>query len=248
MSVTLAVLSTDASKYTQWTVRALLVVLAAAQWRIAPVPSNELLRRVPRCVLGLVCFGVGISLFFAGNLGTGPWDVFHAGVAKVSGLPVGVVINLIGLAILPLWIPLKEKIGLGTVLNAVLIGMVVDLVKPRIGVSHQVGVRVLCVLAGVLIIGIGSGLYIGSGLGTGPRDGIMMGLSRMKLSVRTARTLVEAVTLVVGFLLGGKVGFGTVAFLCLIGPIVQVMIPRLSLPPLTPIVPTSSEASSQASS
>ena len=226
-------LSATTSNFTRWTVRALLVGLAAWQWRMAPVTSAELRRRVPQCVLGLVCFGIGISLFFAGDLGTGPWDVFHSGVAKVTGLPVGVVINLVGLAILPLWIPLKEKIGLGTVLNAILIGMVVDISKPRFGVSHNLGLRVVCVLAGVLVIGVGSGLYIGSGLGTGPRDGIMMGLSRMKLSVRTARTLVEAVTLALGFVLGGKVGFGTIAFLVLIGPIVQVAIPRFSLPPLS---------------
>ena len=228
----LAILSSDASRYTQWTVRGLLAVLAMLQWRNAPVPSGELARRVPRCVLGLVCFGIGISLFFAGNLGTAPWDVFHAGVGKVTGLPVGVVINLVGLLLLPLWIPLKEKIGLGTVLNAVLIGVVVDVVKPRLGVSDQLVVQVGYALGGVLVIGLGSGLYIGSGLGTGPRDGIMMGLARFKLSVRSARTLVEAVTLVIGLLLGGKVGFGTLAFLLLIGPIVQVTIPWLSLPPL----------------
>lgn len=227
-----AVLSPNAAHSTQWLVRGLLAVLAFFQWRNAPVSQAELVRRIPRCVLGLVCFGVGIALFFAGDLGTAPWDVFHAGIAKVTGLPVGVVINMVGLALLPLWIPLKERIGLGTVLNAVLIGVVVDIVKPRIGVSHMLWARVALAFGGVLIIGIGSGLYIGSGLGTGPRDGIMMGLARLKLSVRAARTLVEAVTLGFGFLLGGKIGFGTLAFLILIGPIVQVTIPRFSLPKL----------------
>lgn len=228
----LAALSPDAVRYTQWAVRGLLSLLAFVQWRNAPVPRDELIRRVPRCVLGLVCFGVGISLFFAGDLGTAPWDVFHAGLAEVTGLPVGVVINVVGLAILPLWIPLKERVGLGTVLNAILIGVVVDLVKPRIGVSDTWWMRIASALGGVLVIGVGSGFYIGSGLGTGPRDGVMMGLSRLGLSVRAARTLVEAVTLGIGFLLGGKIGFGTVAFLLLIGPIVQLTIPRFSIQPL----------------
>jgi uncharacterized membrane protein YczE len=230
--LTIAALSPHASVVTQWVVRCLLAVLAGYQWRNAPVAREELFRRVPRCMAGLVGFGVGISLFFAGNLGTGPWDVFHSGLAKVIGIPIGVAINLVGLLILPLWIPLKERIGLGTVLNAIVIGMVVDLVKPRLAVSHNLAVQVVLALSGILVIGVGSGLYIGSGLGSGPRDGIMMGLSRMRFSVRAARTLVEAVTLAVGFLLGGKVGFGTLAFLVLIGPVVQVTIPTFSLPPL----------------
>ena len=228
----IAVLSPATVTATGWVVRGLLAVLAIVQWRSSPVAKAELIRRVPRCVVGLTLFGVGIGLFFGGDLGTGPWDVFHSGLADTTNLPIGLVINLVGLAILPLWIPLKERIGLGTVLNAVIIGVVVDIVKPHVAVPSAMGLRVLLALAGIVTIGIGSGLYIGSGLGAGPRDGIMMGLSRAKLSVRAARTLVEVVTLVFGFLLGGKVGFGTVAFVVLIGPIVQVTIPHFSLPPI----------------
>lgn len=225
-----AALSPTAVRVAPWAVRALLAALAVVQWRSNRVSREELTRRVPRCVLGLVCFGFGIAVFFAGDLGTGPWDVFHSGLAKALGLPVGVVINIVGLAILPIWVPLHERIGLGTVLNAVIIGVVLDLVKPHLGVPEALVARVGLSLSGVFIIGVGSGLYIGSGLGAGPRDGIMMGLARLKLSMRTARTLIEVVTLALGFLLGGKIGFGTFAFLVLIGPIVQVTIPKFSLP------------------
>lgn len=182
--------------------------------------------------MGLVCFGVGISLFFKAGLGTAPWDVFHAGFAKFAKMPVGLVIILTGLAILLLWIPLKERIGLGTVLNAIIIGIVVDLVKPRIPDASELWLQVLMVLVGTTIIAIGSGFYIGSGLGEGPRDGLMVGLSKRGISIRVARTAVEAAALGAGLLMGGRVGFGTIVFLVLIGPLVQFFMPRLALPPL----------------
>lgn len=230
--VALAVVSARATTNVKYVVIALLALLAALQWRGAPVPARELVRRVPQCVAGLFCFALGIALFFHSQLGTGPWDVLHGGLSKISGLPVGVVINIVGLIVLPLWIPLKVRIGLGTVLNALLIGVFLDLVKPRMEDASAVWLQLVLAVLGVLIIGIGSGLYIGAGLGAGPRDGIMVGLARLGLSVRAARTLVEAVTLAVGWLLGGKIGLGTIIFLVGIGPIVQIALPRLSLAPL----------------
>ncbi len=209
-----------------------LALMAGWQFRKHPVPSAELVRRVPRCVMGLICFGVGIALFFKAGLGTAPWDVFHAGVAKVTKMPVGLAIIVIGLLILLLWIPLKERIGLGTVLNAILIGIVVDIVKPRIHQASAVWLQVFMVLAGTTIIAVGSGFYIGSGLGEGPRDGLMVGLAKRGISIRVARTGVEAGALVAGLLMGGRVGFGTIAFLVLIGPLVQFFMPRLALPKL----------------
>jgi uncharacterized membrane protein YczE len=190
------------------------------------------MRRLPRCLAGLACFGIGIAFFFASTLGTGPWDVLHGGLANKLNLPVGVVINLVGLAVLPLWFPLKEPIGLGTALNALEIGFVLDIVKPLLPVPHNIVMRVVFAFVGLFVIALGSALYLGSGLGSGPRDGLMMGLNRLGLSIRMARTLIEAVTCGLGVLLGGKVGWGTVIFLVGIGPVVQFLMPHFKLPPL----------------
>lgn len=211
---------------------AVLGLIAVVSWRRTSVPASELRIRLPRCVLGLVCFGVGISMFFAGSLGLAPWDVLHEGIARRTGIDVGLVINLVGLALLPLWIPLKQRIGLGTVCNAVIIGVTVDLALPILGHPHQLWTRIGLTLVGVVVVAIGSGWYIGSDLGAGPRDGLMLGLAQRGLSVRTARTLVEAATLCGGWALGGTPGVGTVIFLVGIGPLVHITLPRLSLTPL----------------
>jgi uncharacterized membrane protein YczE len=214
---------------------ALIAVLGSLTiWTLLrhPVPLLELKRRLPRCIAGLACFGIGISFFFSSTLGTGPWDVLHGGLARRTGLPTGVIINLLGIALLPIWIPLKERVGLGTVLNALVIGFVVDLVKPRLFHPTNLVIRVAFAVIGLFVIALGSGLYIGSGLGAGPRDGLMMGLKRLGMSVRTARTVIEAATLGIGWLLGGKIGFGTVLFLVGIGPLVQYSLKKLTLPPL----------------
>ncbi len=216
----------------------LIVVLGALTVRSLqqrPVPMVELRRRLPRCLLGLALFGVGIPLFVQSTLGTAPWDVLHAGLAKRSGLEIGLIINLVGLVVLPLWIPLKEQIGLGTVLNTLEIGLVVDFVRPRLPAQTTLVGQVAFVFAGLFAIALGSGLYIGSGLGAGPRDGVMMGLRRLGLSVRTGRTLVEFATVVLGLLLGGRVGFGTIVFLIGIGPLVQITLEHLTLPPLVSV-------------
>ena len=228
----LAVVSPTTITAARWGVVAVLAVIAAVQLRRHPIPPVELLRRVPRCIAGLCCYGIGIAVFFAARGGNPPWDVFHGGLSARTGVPVGLVINLVGIALLVLWIPLKERVGLGTVLNALVIGEVVDLVRPQLGNAHSVALQVTMVFVATLVIGLGSGLYIGAGIGAGPRDGLMLGLSRMGLSIRTSRWLIEAVTLCVGWLLGGRIGFGTVAFPVLIGPVVQYLLPRMSLPAL----------------
>jgi uncharacterized membrane protein YczE len=225
---------------------AVLGTLTVWSLRTHPISGTELARRVPRCVLGLAGFGFGITLFVKAKLGLGPWDVFHGGLAKKVGLPIGLVVNLIGLAVLPLWIPLKERVGLGTVLNTLVIGLVLDLTSPLVQPPENIVVRWTFVLVGLLIIAIGSGLYIGAGLGAGPRDGVMMGLRRFGLSVRTARTLIEVATMGLGYLLGGKLGLATVVFMVGIGPLVQIALRYLSLPALrssvSPIIPAGSES------
>lgn len=187
--------------------------------------------RLSRCIAGLALFGIGIALILEAHLGAAPWDVFHQGVAAKTGISVGNVIILTGLLLLLLWIPLRQRPGVGTLLNALEIGFSVDLVMPLIPGTDLLVVRFAYLVAGLLVIAIGSGLYIGSGLGPGPRDGLMMGLKERGISVRVARTAIELSVLVLGLLLGGKVGIGTVAFTFGIGPLVQVFLPRFALPP-----------------
>lgn len=194
-----------------------------------PIPSDRLPERLVRCIAGLALFGLGIAMFLASDLGLAPWDVFHQGVSERLGIPVGVVIEITGVFILLLWIPLRERLGLGTVLNAIEIGLVVFLLDGVLPVSGQLVPRVLYVAGGLVAIAAGSGLYIGAGLGSGPRDGLMLGLSKRGISVRVARTGVEVAALVIGLLLGGTVGVGTLAFTFGIGPLVQVFLPRLRI-------------------
>lgn len=191
----------------------------------------RLLERLARCVLGLALFGFGITLFVRAGLGLAPWDVFHLGVADSLDLSLGVVIIAVGFVLLLAWVPLSQRPGVGTVLNAVEIGMVVNLTKPLVGEAEALAVQVLMMSSGLLVVGLGSALYIGAGLGSGPRDGLMMGISgrtwgKRRVSIRTARTAVEASVLAAGFVLGGPIGIGTVAFMVGIGPLVQFLLPR----------------------
>ncbi|MFM2072917.1 MAG: hypothetical protein RLZZ623_3181 [Actinomycetota bacterium] len=181
---------------------------------------------------GLALFGLGIALILEAHLGAAPWDAFHQGVSRHTGISIGKVIVLTGLVLLLAWIPLRQRPGVGTLLNALEIGITVDLIEPLIPSADTLVLRVVYLTLGLLAIAVGSALYIGSGLGAGPRDGIMMGLSARGISVRAARTIIELVVLGAGVLLGGTVGIGTVAFAFGIGPLVHVLLPRLSLPPL----------------
>ena len=194
-----------------------------------PLPSDRFPERLVRCIAGLFLFGLGISMFLAAKVGMAPWDVFHQGMAKKLGISVGVMIEITGVFVLLLWIPLRQRLGLGTLLNAFEIGFVVWLIGDGLPHPHSLWVRVPMMLVGLVAIAAGSGLYIGAGLGPGPRDGLMLGLSKRGISVRVARTGVEAAVLVFGVLLGGSVGVGTVAFTLGIGPLVQHFLPRLRM-------------------
>ena len=173
--------------------------------------------------------GGGISAIIHGDLGLAPWDVLHQGVSEHTGIPVGTVIVIVGFVVLLAWIPLGVRPGLGTLLNAVLIGVVVDVIDPHLAVYEQPAARGGALAAGVVLFGAGSGLYIGAGLGPGPRDGLMTGLARRGHSIRLARTVLEVGVLAAGIGLGGSVGIGTAAFAFGIGPIVQYFLPRLQL-------------------
>jgi uncharacterized membrane protein YczE len=195
------------------------------------LPRDRFVERLVRCISGLFMFGLGISMFLAAKVGMAPWDVFHQGVSRHTGISVGIVIEITGVFILLLWLPLRERLGLGTLLNAFEIGFVVWLISDRLPHPHSLWVRVPMMLVGLVAIAIGSGLYIGAGLGPGPRDGLMLGLAKRGISVRVARTGVEAAVLVCGVVMGGSVGLGTVAFTLGIGPLVQFFLPRLQLHP-----------------
>jgi len=190
--------------------------------------------KLARCITGLAFFGFGITLFLRANLGLAPWDIFHKGLSEKFDISIGLVIEGVGLLLLLLWIPLRQRPGVGTILNAIEIGLVVNLTKPIIGEPDQLIIRALMVIAGVIVIGLGSALYIGAGLGSGPRDGLMLGLSKRsiagrQISIRVARTAVEISVMVAGLFLGGSIGIGTLIFMFGIGPLVQLILPRFEM-------------------
>ena len=185
--------------------------------------------RLARCVTGLACFGLGISMFVTARLGLAPWDVFHQGVSRHTGIALGWVIEITGFVLLLLWIPLRQRPGVGTILNALEIGLVVNLIGDHLPSTDRLVPRLAYVVGAVVVIALGSGLYIGAGLGTGPRDGLMVGLATRGYSVRVTRTILEAVVMASGIALGGRIGVGTLAFMFGIGPLVHVLIPRLEM-------------------
>ena len=178
--------------------------------------------RLPGLLLGLVLFGIGVALMAEAGLGLGPWEAFHQGISRLTGLELGTVSILLGVPILALWWPLGERPGYGTLLNVVLIGTSTNValsVLPAFGGSAA---QLAVMLLGVAVVAIGSGLYLAADLGAGPRDGLMTGLHRrFGWSIRRSRTAVELTVLLLGFLLGGTIGVGTVVFALGIGPLVQ---------------------------
>lgn len=201
------------------------------------LPWRETVRRLPRVCGGLILFGVGVAMMVAGDLGLGPWDVLHQGLSDLTGLGIGTIIILVGLVVVTGFIPLRERVGLGTLLNAVLIGATVSVFLAVVDEPDTIGPRILLMVGGPVVVAIGSGFYIGGGLGPGPRDGIMTGLSRRGISVARARTSIEVSVFVAGLLLGGSAGIGTIWFAVGIGPMVGFFLPRLSIDPPEP--PTS---------
>ncbi len=181
---------------------------------------------------GLALFGIGVALQKEGQMGLAPWDVFHEGFSQVLGWQFGRALVLTSFLVLLLWIPLRQRPGIGTLLNAVEIGVVADIAIAVLPEPDALWVRIPFMLIGVLLVGIGSGFYIGAGLGPGPRDGLMTGLAARGMKVSRARTSVELTVLLLGWILGGSVGVGTLVFALSIGPIVARTIPLLRLAPL----------------
>ena len=189
-------------------------------------------RRLVQLFVGLVLYGVSLALVLRAGLGLAPWDVLHQGLARRTGVSIGVVLIVVSFVVLLAWIPLRQRPGVGTVANAVLVGVFVDLSLAVIGDAHAWVWRIALLLAGVLLNGLATALYIGASLGTGARDGLMTGLVRRTgRSLRLVRTCLEVGVLVVGFLLGGSVGVGTVLYALAIGPIAHALLPVVTIAP-----------------
>ena len=157
------------------------------------VPTRvELRRRLPRLLPGLALCGVGLGLMVQAGLGLGPWEVLHQGISRRTGVPIGTVSILVGVPVLLGWIPLRQRVGVGTLLNVVLIGLTINATIAATSEAHATWLRWACMLGGVALMGVGSGLYIGAGLGAGPRDGLMTGVAgRRGRSIRSVRTAIE---------------------------------------------------------
>jgi uncharacterized membrane protein YczE len=186
-------------------------------------------RRLLRLVFGLLLCGTGVSLMINADLGLAPWDVLHQGIAKHTSLGIGTVAIIVGFVVLLIWLPLKERYGLGTLCNVILIGLTINVLLAVLPDNPPMGLRVAFLIVGTFLFGPGSGYYIGVGMGPGPRDGLMTALAARGYSVRIVRTVLELSVLAIGFALGGGVGVGTLLFAFTIGPNVHFWLQRLSL-------------------
>jgi uncharacterized membrane protein YczE len=189
----------------------------------------ELRRRLPRLVLGLLALGIGIAMMVEARLGVSPYDVLHQGLADLTGLSFGSVVILLGALVLIVWIPLGQRFGIGTVINTLTVGLIVDAFLELSPDPETIGLRWVYLLGGILVIAFGVGLYIGAGLGPGPRDGLMTGIAAKGYPLWIVRTGLELTALVAGWLLGGDVGIGTLLFAFGIGPLGHFFLLRLHL-------------------
>ena len=181
--------------------------------------------RAAALLTGLMGYGFSMALMVRAGLGLDPWDVFHQGLTRHTGMTIGVASAVVGVVVLLAWIPLRNRPGIGTVANVIVIAVTVDVSLAVLPTPTSMPVRVAVMLAAVLLNAISTVLYIGAGLGPGPRDGLMTGLvARTGLSVRLVRTTIETTVLATGWLLGGTVGVGTVVYAFGIGPLVQLIL------------------------
>ena len=188
-------------------------------------------RRLTQLLLGLAMYGISLAMFIRAGLGLDPWDVFHQGVSEKTGLSIGVVVIVVSFLVLLLWIPLRQMPGIGTLANAVLVGLFADLGLWLIPEFSHLGGQIALLAGAVALNGIASACYIGARLGPGARDGLMTGIVRRTgWSVRLVRTGIEVTVLAIGWLLGGSVGVGTVVYALAIGPLVQLLLPRFMVP------------------
>jgi uncharacterized membrane protein YczE len=211
---------------------------------IAPIPRDRRVRRGAQLLAGVVLYGVTASMLVLAGLGLDPWDILHQGLSRTFGLGIGTWAVIVSFVILLAWWPLSQRPGLGTVINALVVGIVIDLVLSHVHPPHTLWARWTLLIVGVAGNGLATGLYIGAGLGPGPRDGLSVGIAGRGHSMRIVRTSIEATVLATGFLLGGTVGIGTVLYALAIGPITHITIPGLAIdrPLAVPVRPPRPEA------
>jgi uncharacterized membrane protein YczE len=183
-------------------------------------------RRLTLLMVGVALFGISLGLVVRAGLGLAPWDVFHQGLANLLGVSIGAVIVGTSAVVLLAWIPLRERPGLGTLANGGLVGIWVNLTLMALPSEiEQLPTRVALLVVGVLINGLASGMYIGAGLGPGPRDGLMTAIARRGFTIRRVRTSLELSVLAIGVIIGGTIGIGTAIYAVGIGPLAHVWIP-----------------------
>ncbi len=198
----------------------------------------RLLRRIAQLGGGLVLYGISCAMILLSQLGNDPWDVFHQGLSRQTGIGTGVWVCIVGALVLLLWIPLRQRPGVGTVANVVVIGVVMEAVLRSWAPAGDPAGQVALLCSGVLLNALATGLYIGARFGPGPRDGLMTGLAARGHSIRVVRTGIEVTVLTAGALLGGTVGIGTVVYALSIGPLAHVLVPALMVPETTPALRT----------
>jgi uncharacterized membrane protein YczE len=204
-------------------------------------PALVLTRRIVQLVFGLFAYGIAISLMVQAGIGVAPWDVLTQGISHQTGLEFGLLTNIIGVAVLLCWIPIRQRPGIGTVANVLLIGPSAQLGLWLFPKQHILGFQLLFFVAGLILLALATGLYIGARMGPGPRDGLMTGIhARTGWRLWMVRTGIEVTVLLVGWALGGNFGPGTIAFALLIGPMVSVTIPWLRVPGGTVTPPAAS--------
>ena len=193
---------------------------------VAQLRAGRLPRRLVQLYAGLVLYGASLALMVRGELGLAPWDVLHSGFIRHVPISLGQAVILFSVVVLLLWVPLRETPGLGTVSNAVVVGLAADATLAVLSAPDQLWFRIGLMVAGVVLNGLATAMYIGAQLGRGPRDGLMTGLARVTgRSLRLVRTGLEVGVVVIGLLLGGALGVGTVLYAVLIGPLAQAMLP-----------------------
>jgi uncharacterized membrane protein YczE len=206
--------------------------MSATESKPSPVTlrtARRLPLRLAWLYTGLTGFGLSIALLVRARLGLDPWDVLHQGIARHLGVQIGWVVVGVSALVLLAWIPLRQRPGLGTVSNAVVVGLVVNEALRIIPAPEALLPRTAMLAAAIVANGLATACYIGAGLGPGPRDGLMTGLAARGHSIRAVRTAIELSVLVAGVILGGSAGIGTIAYAVSIGPLVQFLLPRLSL-------------------
>lgn len=200
--------------------------------------TTHLTRRLVQLYVGLTLYGASSALLVRAELGLEPWGVLHQGLTELTGISIGVVSIIVGAIVLLLWIPLRQRPGLGTVSNVFVVGLAMDGTLALVGDLDGLGARIPVMALAIVLNGVATGLYIAARFGPGPRDGLMTGLNRATgRSIRLVRTAIEVAVVVTGFLLGGSLGAGTVLYALAIGPLAQLFLRLFELPaPATPTV------------